>query len=90
MNELKTLWTRLLGDAPSDQQFDLWSPLHTSDIIHRGIIKTAQKNLSLNQTMDLDRKIRFASKVMLVATDAQKEHAANRARLKAEMEAGNE
>lgn len=86
MNELKALWGKVLGHTPSDQQFDLWLAMHKPEIVKRGILKTAQKNMSIGGTMDQDFKVRFASKVMLMATAEQKEHAENRARLAAEME----
>ena len=37
---------------------------HDVETIHRGILKTIQKNLAVNGTMSEDHKIRFASKVM--------------------------
>jgi len=86
MNEFKVLWTKLLGELPSDQQFELWFALHTPEIVRQGILKTAQKNLSIGSVMDTDRKVRFAAKVMLNATALKKEHAKNRERLTAEME----
>jgi hypothetical protein len=84
MNDIKTLWGRLLGKIPSDQQFDYWSASHALDIIKQGILKTAQKNLSNGGTMDDDHKIRFASKCMLTLTARDKEHAENREKLRQE------
>lgn len=81
MNELKQLWSHVLGDLPSDQQFDLWAALHSVDIVRQGILKTAQKNLSTGGTMSTDHKIRFASKCMLTATALKKAHEENRAKL---------
>lgn len=87
MSELKILWEQFLGELPSGKQFDLWFALHTPEVVRRGILKTAQKNLSMGSTMDADYKIRFASKVMLTATARDAEHAANRDRVRVEMEA---
>jgi hypothetical protein len=71
--ELKDLWTRTLGDSPAPEQFELWLSMHTPEAVRVGIQKTAMKNLQLDMTMTLDRKIRFASKVMLSKTfDKQK------------------
>jgi hypothetical protein len=71
--ELKDLWTRTLGELPAPEQFELWLSLHTPETVRVGIQKTAMKNLQLNRTMTLDRKIRYASKVMLMRTyDPQK------------------
>jgi hypothetical protein len=84
---LKALWTSVLGNPPVDEQFNLWLALHTVEVIRQAIIKTAAKNLSQGKTMDGDYKVRFASKVMLVATERNAEHAANRACLAAEMKA---
>jgi hypothetical protein len=71
--ELKALWGRFLGTIPSDAQFDLWVMLHSIETVHRGILKTIQKNLAVNGMMSDDHKIRFASKVMNTRTfDPQK------------------
>jgi hypothetical protein len=90
MTELKTLWSRTLGEIPNDQQFELWSALHAPEVIRHGVLKTAQKNLSMGGTMSSDHKIRFAAKVMLTATAAHKEHAANRETLRQEFESRTE
>lgn len=86
MRELIELWTKLLGETPAPVQFELWLAMYPVDIVRRGILKTAEKNLSLNQTMSQDHKVRFASRVMRTASEASAEHAENRARLAAEME----
>ena len=88
MSELKTLWGRLLGETPSDQQFEFWSLLHTPEVIKRGILKTAQKNLSTGGMMSADHKLRFAARVMLTQTQRDTEHAANREKLQKEMTGG--
>ena len=85
--ELKNLWTRLLGKIPSDQQWGFWEVSHTPAVIRQGILRATQKNLSIGGTMDDDRKLRFASAVMLDQTRRNEEHAANRERLRQEMEA---
>jgi hypothetical protein len=81
------LWHQLLGEIPSDQQVDLWSALHTPEVIRRGILKTAQKNMSFGSTMSADHKLRFASKVMITATAQKIEHTANRDKVRREFEA---
>jgi hypothetical protein len=83
-DQLKALWGRLLGTIPNDQQFDLWAALHTPEIIRQGILKTAQKNLSVGGTMSTDHRIRFAAKVMITASALRKEHAENREKLSQE------
>lgn len=71
--DLKDLWARTLGELPAPEQFELWLSLHTPETVRVGIQKTAMKNLQLDRTMTLDRKIRFASKCMLTKTnDPQK------------------
>ena len=67
--ELKSLWGKLLGMVPSDAQFDYWGAMHSPETIRHGILKTAQKNLSIGGTMSDDHKIRFASRVMLSSTE---------------------
>jgi hypothetical protein len=47
MNNLKALWGRLLGEIPNNQQFDFWTAMHCPQIIKQGMLKTAQKNLSV-------------------------------------------
>jgi hypothetical protein len=86
INELKTLWAKLLGEIPSDQQWEFWGLMHTTAVIRQGILKTAQKNLSTGGTMTSDHMIRFASKVMLTGSARNADHAANQARLAARME----
>jgi hypothetical protein len=86
MHQLKELWTTLLGTLPADEQFRVWAALHTPEVVRQGIVRTAAKDLSLGKTMSLDFKIRFASKVMLVQTERNANNAANRARLREELE----
>jgi hypothetical protein len=69
--DLKSLWERLLGAAPSDAQFELWGTLHSLETVKHGIVKTAVKNQSTGDLMTTDHKIRFASAVMNSST-AQK------------------
>lgn len=84
MEELIQLWTKMLGDLPGTAQFEIWMALHTPEVVRLGILRTAAKNLSLGETMSLDYKVRFASKVMLVQAGRAAEHASNRANLCAE------
>jgi hypothetical protein len=86
MRELILLWERTLGTLPSEQQFAIWSELHTQDIIRRAILKTAIKNQQLNGTMSSDHKFRFASRVMMTLTEQAAKNAANRERLRDEFE----
>jgi hypothetical protein len=86
LNELKLLWGELLGKIPSDQQWTFWGLMHTPTAIHRAILKTTQKNLSVGGTMSEDHKLRFASKVMLTGSAQRKENAANKERLRQEFE----
>ncbi len=75
LNSLKQLWQKLIGPSPSDDQWTLWSELHTPAVIRKGVLQTAAKNLALGKTMSLDYQTRFASKVMIdqTARDAQNE-----------------
>lgn len=66
MQALIELWTKTLGETPPQEQFEVWSALYVPEVVRRGIIKTAEKNLNLGRTMTQDHKIRFASKVMAV------------------------
>ena len=68
MMNFKQLWEELLGTPPPDIQFRLWTELHNEACIRRGILKTAEKNLSLGLAMSTDYKVRFASKVMWTST----------------------
>jgi len=86
MNELIELWKKLLGDAPSEEQFDFWARLHTPEVVRQAILKTMGKNLSLGKKMDLDYKVRFTSKVALTMTERNAEHTANKVRLREEFE----
>jgi hypothetical protein len=85
MHQLTQLWKQLLGEPPTDDQFTLWTALHTPEVVKQAILKTAAKNLSLGKTMSSDYKIRFASKVMLTQTERNAANAANRERLNVEM-----
>ena len=68
-DELKTLWAKTLGELPDDEQFYLWTNLHTAEVVRQAILKTAGKNLQLGKTMAAEHKVRFASKVMLTLSD---------------------
>ena len=85
MRQLKDLWTTMLGTPPADEQFTVWTALHTPEVVRQGILRTAAKDLSLGKTMTPDYKIRFASKVMLVQTERNTSNALNRALLHDEM-----
>ena len=82
MRQLINLWTTMLGKRPEDEQFTVWSALHTEEVIRLAIMKTAAKDLSLGKTMSPDYKVRFASKVMLTQTERNADHAMNRERLR--------
>jgi hypothetical protein len=70
---LMDMWTRVLGDPPLIQQFELWACMHSPETMKRGITKTAMKNLQMGGQMSQDHKVRFASKVMQRRTfDPQK------------------
>jgi hypothetical protein len=84
MRELMTLWERTLGTPPSEIQFVVWVESYDPEIVRRAILKTAQKNLSVNGTMSENHKIRFASKVMSTASAQKDEHAENREKLRQE------
>jgi hypothetical protein len=86
MRELIQLWHRLLGEPPTEDQFTLWTALHTPEVVRQAILKTAAKDLSLGKTMSLDYKIRFASKVALTQTERNAANVANRERLREQFE----
>jgi hypothetical protein len=81
MRELITLWERTLGTLPSEQQFAIWSELHTQDIIRRAVLKTAIKNQTMGGTMSSDHKFRFASRVMMTLSAQREANVQNRQRL---------
>lgn len=85
--KLQELWRSTLGCPPMLEQFGLWAALHAEDVIKKGILRTARKNIELGGTMSQEYRVRFASRVMLVQSQRDAEHAANRARLAADMEA---
>jgi hypothetical protein len=90
MPELITLielWKRVLGEPPTEAQFALWGEMHSGEFLRRAILKTAQKNLTLNQTMSLDHKVRFVSKISSTLTGQAAAHAKNRELLAVEMTA---
>jgi hypothetical protein len=63
--ELQALWDRLLGPpAPDVVQFDVWAAQHSPELIAHGIVRTAEKNLSLNRQMDPDYRLRYCTTVM--------------------------
>jgi len=86
MRELMTLWERTLGTPPAEQQFVIWTESHAANIVRRAILKTATKNQTLFGRMTQDHRVRFASRVMLTLTTQQEQHAANRERLRGEVE----
>ena|ERR1700678_30228 len=84
-DELKTLWAKTLGELPDDEQFYLWTNLHTAEVVRQAILKTAGKNLQIGKTMTAEHKTRFASKVMLTLSSQNEANARNREALQAEM-----
>jgi hypothetical protein len=66
--DFRELWGRLLGTVPCDEQFAFWGELYTPETIRHGIVKTAQKNLSIGRRMTDDDKVRFASACMKAST----------------------
>lgn len=87
MHELKALWNKLMGALqPVDAQFEVWLELYGPEVVRLGIVRTAAKNLTLAQGMDLDYRLRYASRVMRVQSERNADHAANRVRLREEFE----
>ena len=86
MRQLIQLWEKMLGKPPEEEQFTVWSALHTEEVVRLAIMKTAAKDLSLGKTMSPDYKIRFASKVMLTQTERNAANAANRQRIAKEFD----
>jgi hypothetical protein len=84
MLELITLWEKTLGTPPNEQQFAIWTELHTQVIVRRAILKTAIKNQQLNGAMSSDHKFRFASRVMMTLSEQAIKNAASRERLRQE------
>jgi hypothetical protein len=64
LNDLKKLWEQFLGEVPKDIQFQLWLNMHTFEVVRRGILVAAEKNLAMKGAMTFDHKLRFASSVM--------------------------
>ena len=64
MNELRTLWDRLLGNPPDLVQFEVWRLAHSFEVVQHGIIKVAEKNLSMQRLMEPDHRLRYCSSVM--------------------------
>lgn len=85
---MQELWRSTLGCPPMLEQFGLWAALHTEDVIKKAILRTARKNIELGGTMSQEYRVRFASRVMLVQSQRDAEHAANREKLQAEMSGG--
>jgi hypothetical protein len=88
MHELSQLWNKLIGEPPAPEQFGIWEELYPGDIIRKAILKTGIKNQNLGGTMTQDHRLRFANRVMQMASKDAAEHAANRERLHAEMSGG--
>ena len=64
MNELRTLWDRLLGNPPDLVQFEVWRLSHSFAVVQHGIVKTAEKNMALHRQMVADHRLRYCSSVM--------------------------
>jgi hypothetical protein len=73
MRELIELWTKVIGTPPSEQQFVIWLESHPAEVVRRGILKAATKNLQMGGTMSQDHAVRFASKVMLTTEASRAE-----------------
>jgi hypothetical protein len=85
LTELTALWGRLIGNAPSQQQFEIWLASFGYELVKQGILKTAAKNMSLDGQMNPGHRVRFASKCMIVRAQRDVENAANRAAIAEEM-----
>jgi hypothetical protein len=64
VTNLIDIWERTVGDTPPAAQFEIWRALHSVEVMKKGIISTARKNLSMNGKMSPEYRIRFASAVM--------------------------
>jgi hypothetical protein len=62
VSRLMDIWERTVGSTPPAAQFEIWRALHSPEVMKKGIIATAKKNLSM--TMSPEYRIRFASAVM--------------------------
>jgi hypothetical protein len=83
MHELTTsvlmgIWERTIGKAPPAAQFEIWSVMHTPEVIKESILVTARKNLQLGGNMTEEHRGRFASGVMRTRTIRNAQNAANR------------
>src|SRR2546421_1103307 len=81
LTELIKLWERLIGTAPSQQQFEIWMAQFDFEITKQGILKTAMKNMSLDGLMTAEHRVQFASKCMIMQAQRDSEHSTNRAAL---------
>jgi hypothetical protein len=75
IHELKEFWTMLFpqSQAPADSQWALWFLQHDPGIVREGIVQLATKRRKLNDKMDADYMVKFASAVMNRLTRANTE-----------------
>ena|SRR5229473_563018 len=64
ITDLISLWQRVLGNPPAQEQFEIWAEMHSFETMHRAILKTGIKNQKMGGRMSQDHRERFASKVM--------------------------
>lgn len=87
IEELMDIWSRVLGNAPQREQFELWAINSSLEVMKESIVATARKNLQLGGSMPQESRVRFASGVMRNRTSRGAHNEANRAALSMEMEA---
>jgi hypothetical protein len=61
---LSDLWEVVVGNhVPSQQQFNIWTELHSFEILVRSIRETGTKQAKRRGTMCADHLVRFCSQV---------------------------
>lgn len=69
---LMRMWSNLMpGYMPDDVQWNLWLNLHDITTVKIGITRTAKKKKTLQNKMNDDYAVRFASSVMNNITQHQ-------------------
>jgi hypothetical protein len=65
IDDLKSLWAKVLGVTPDDAQFVIWLGMRPATVVRWAILKTAARSRAKREPMSHDYQIRYISSVLI-------------------------
>jgi hypothetical protein len=65
IDDLKSLWTQVLGVTPDDAQFVIWLGMRPATVIRWVILKTAARSRAKREPTSQDYQIRYVSSCLI-------------------------